>query len=556
MDLLDEMKVETMEPTSKDEPTDGVAEGTSKSVKMPVLSKRTQVKGEINICSPALKRSRRSQAASSASPESKATKEEDVEDGEEDEHQASYCLGCQRQKGVDRCFLVTEKVVEWAWSDGRGRFCLDCYSTWRTLYKDTHTLSLFTSWIRSPGNRKGFLVNLAASLSLVWEGAKRITSQMIKDRVALIKFLSRLLGFPLENVHVHLLAHLPQRDLIDTAAPLDPANLVNIMTADGLCLGLPAPSPLNSGISAFPRPCGSGRLDAITPLQTENKEGLEVLKTLFPGCVRSDPASSGMPAASSSTPRGKKSSEPSKTRIEAQIEVLTTTAKDSLTCFTNNFWQSTKEATFTKVSKDLATAAAEAAHEGQGNAHTEADAWFQALLTAKKFIKSYRDFQKTKNNPQTLSVVQPSSQGLLKFLNEKDFKPDRSFVLFAARAKFQELFSTSGVTSKALDGIIKDPVSMATLSADEGSGADVDLWFHSLFFEAFGRQVLQKTEKEDEEATVQGKIATLVTDLAKSCSSLVTADSLPAEKFKEDVEFVRGFFFLSPPGHPLCPSTA
>ena len=53
------------------------------------------------------------------------------------------CPGCSRTFGVSKSFLNPDEPVEWARSNGLGKWCGDCFSCHRTLFSTTHPLSIF-----------------------------------------------------------------------------------------------------------------------------------------------------------------------------------------------------------------------------------------------------------------------------------------------------------------------------------------------------------------------------------------------------------------------------
>ena len=110
------------------------------------------------------------------------------------------CNGCARIKGSSVCFVNMDELVQWPpGSGGRGLWCRDCHTTWRTHFSATHTLLLFSKWIRVESNFRDFDAALVAYLSLRAEGGqdRRITSAMILERITMLRWLSGLLGWQL-----------------------------------------------------------------------------------------------------------------------------------------------------------------------------------------------------------------------------------------------------------------------------------------------------------------------------------------------------------------------
>ena len=57
------------------------------------------------------------------------------------------CGGCKRQCGVSPCFYNDGETVPWAYPDGRGNWCKDCYSVYRTWFQKVAGLMTFQAWL-------------------------------------------------------------------------------------------------------------------------------------------------------------------------------------------------------------------------------------------------------------------------------------------------------------------------------------------------------------------------------------------------------------------------
>ena len=100
------------------------------------------------------------------------------------------CEGCSRIRGVSPDFLVVGETCAWARPDGKGCWCRECHTTWRTNFQHLHALAFFPTWLRQkPENRVVLEENLLAHLSLVWEETTRITRDLVQQRVNLLKWL-------------------------------------------------------------------------------------------------------------------------------------------------------------------------------------------------------------------------------------------------------------------------------------------------------------------------------------------------------------------------------
>ena len=118
--------------------------------------------GVAEVVSPAAKRRRRQPKGEAASAGGAAPKSDVWQDN-------VNCIGCGRQRETGKAFLNKEVDVVWAYPDGRGSWCHDCFCTWRTGYAHEHTLRLFEKWLMFPDNFKDFQVHLLAWVTLAHE---------------------------------------------------------------------------------------------------------------------------------------------------------------------------------------------------------------------------------------------------------------------------------------------------------------------------------------------------------------------------------------------------
>ena len=107
------------------------------------------------------------------------------------------CPGCSRLRS-GKCWFKPENEVTWQFPNKRGLWCRDCYTAWRTLFKNTHSLVLFAKCIRVHENCLIWKLNLIAFLPFIAEGRDKITIDMVAARLDVLKFLSKFLNFTLE----------------------------------------------------------------------------------------------------------------------------------------------------------------------------------------------------------------------------------------------------------------------------------------------------------------------------------------------------------------------
>lgn len=105
------------------------------------------------------------------------------------------CPGCDRDPDGG-AFGVKGEVVMWALPEARGLWCKDCFTVWRTVYGCSHSLTVFTMWLKHDSNLTEFQLNLLAYLSLKREGCDKIARETILMRAESLRFCLRLLCLP------------------------------------------------------------------------------------------------------------------------------------------------------------------------------------------------------------------------------------------------------------------------------------------------------------------------------------------------------------------------
>ena len=106
------------------------------------------------------------------------------------------CYGCRRIRGVSPCFLKAGEHCIWAEKSGRGNWCRDCHTTWRTNYMETQALAYFGAFLdRDPVNRREFEEALLATLSLSAQQIGNITGALVQQRVRLLRWVWRAVDF-------------------------------------------------------------------------------------------------------------------------------------------------------------------------------------------------------------------------------------------------------------------------------------------------------------------------------------------------------------------------
>ena len=118
---------------------------------------------------------------------------QEVKNGEGD-NACKACYGCGREPGSPDWFVPGE-ALKWA-AMGKGHYCKDCHTLWRTLYASSLNLVHFGVWLKEATNQTTFNLEVIAYCSLVFEGVDCIRAARILERCNMIKFVFKLLGVP------------------------------------------------------------------------------------------------------------------------------------------------------------------------------------------------------------------------------------------------------------------------------------------------------------------------------------------------------------------------
>ena len=338
------------------------------------------------------------------------------------------CSGCGRVRGIGKCFREEGRLVEWAYPDGRGIWCQDCFTVWRTSYQNVHTQRSFEKWISDPANLATFLVTLFAYVSLLVEGATRITAALISERVALLQWVSRMLGVPLGPYCVTLLGGLPGH-----STEVEAESLVQVATDSGMqwgvvtrgepCLGAIAMQP-------FGRPF-FGMWQNPPVLTAEDRDAVSHLMV-----------------ASAVPPSGEAVAKPAgvlvaaaTTKLGAAFGLLRSQGKKALQDFVGEGWPSMKEGAFTKLLVESSKLHAEAGTAGDEEVFRSTEAFSEGLSFVKKFIRTHRDHNKHKSPFGKLHDLAPVMVSVRRFLqNECQVQPSTTCVLLAMRAGFVQSY--------------------------------------------------------------------------------------------------------------------
>ena len=315
------------------------------------------------------------------------------------------CNGCARIKGSSVCFVNMDESVQWpSGSGGRGLWCRDCHTTWRTYFSATHTLLLFSKWVRVESNFKDFEAALVAYLSLRAEGGqdRRITLAMIAERLKMLQWLSGLLGWQMAPFMIKTLDEIKSQGGVvssssDDQPAIDPKTLCTIKTKDGFHLGVMVPSTLASCSSSFTRPC----LPNTTPLLRQR--ALLATTSAADHAFAADHWQMWLDQQEGDVVAGvqqvKKNivASPAKTKMDVKLEALQMAPVELFNAFSSEEWMTVRESRFTKPLDKLTTFRGDVSDVGDKPNIDKADAWISGLIAGKNLMKGHREYLKAKD---------------------------------------------------------------------------------------------------------------------------------------------------------------
>lgn len=386
--------------------------------------------------------------------------EDDHEDGSPADGLDPVCLGCGRGKRSGRDFADPGRPVTWAFTDGRGQWCRECHTTWRTAFSGSHTLSLFGAWIRVPENLRTFHTYLLAYITLAQEDKKHITAGMIVERTLAISFALKLLGIP-QDPCVLLMVEDAVGDSPPTALPSEPNanNLFTVRTSMGDRLALMVPECVDpNSATAFQRPQSpDGPLFGVSRhfLSTSSAVDKGFLQDKFDIQTMADESTNttGTSAKSVNMVR------PQLSKLEAKFDVLTVTSTAIVDAFSRDQWEVLKESAFTKIVRDLAQFKSEA--EAVANMPTieKSDLWLAGMLAGKRFVKQHKDYSKCKAKHSRLAELASPMSSLRTFLvSTAKLNIAPSFQLLMHKATFMHKFEESNSLSDAIEALVNDGI--------------------------------------------------------------------------------------------------
>ena len=314
------------------------------------------------------------------------------------------CLGCKRTyMSFDGLMGNLTTLVPWALPKGRGAWCDLCHKCHRTCFAHEHSLQLFGTWLRDDANFAKWTFYLAAYASLVMEACQRITFDMVKERMVIIRFALGLFGFPASpSVVQPITAH--------TAGPPPDCRALCNMAVDGTPrIGMFVDFDVAASISSkftFKRPGSASFLHPWTLLHSEVDDDREILAGWYPGAAESFASVHATPddicVAGTS-------------RLAMKLSNIVSAFKPVLAMFTTAMWSSTKESSLTGYLTKFQSLHGEASVVGEGAVIYIADEWIVGLRNLKAFLSRYRTYARTKYKHAMLLECSASLFGFRSF---------------------------------------------------------------------------------------------------------------------------------------------
>lgn len=425
------------------------------------------------------------------------------------------CLGCNRSAQHSRDWCDPTVRIAWAFSGNRGFWCRECHGLWRVCFSPSHNLALLSKWLRRDANFEIWEMHLVAYISCIYEGASRVTADMVQDKIKVIKFLSGMLGWTIKPGLVMTLTQFAE--MFPSMSP-DPTNLVSMWTGSGAALGVALPRevvPTLTSASSVERPaCYPPSLNNRSRLFTSSVDDGKLLGSLFDMDVAIAPMKSEEDDAMVVAPASK---------LAARLQTLLPVAQRLVEDFGSCLWNSVREAQFTRIAKDLSTLASEAGTEGNSDVMDEASMWAQGLNHGKTFSKLYREYGQVKNKSGKLQDFKDPLMNFAAFLQETakvEPYPTMSLLLLKASwfAGLAEGSTISGTLASAIEaGMVHflDKASKLSEAKPNEVRFSSEAWLRAIVFKMWCDALMVRVPTDE---------------AAKECVAALAADILEVER--------------------------
>ena len=423
------------------------------------------------------------------------------------------CPGCSRTFGVSKSFLNPDEPVEWARSNGLGKWCGDCFSCHRTLFSTTHPLIIFGQFLENKTNFQDWEWLLVASMTLRKEDHAKITTEMIQERKALLQWVFGMFNVPLKPFAV-----VPLADIAAKAAGFEhlfghvrSSQLISIRAsgATGLQLGVVVEDMDIAPDARVKRPNieSGAMLVSRSTVGTQLRTDLEYLHAEMGG---EQPR-----ALETALQCWQAAGDVQPTKLQAKQFAVIDLAKNALKVFeAPGTWKAAKEASLTAPLTKLLAVHSEASTQGIESISNNLDKWQAGVQSAKQFLKHYRDYGKTKFSDKKLLQFGTVVTNLVSFLSGIPVIICGDLQLLSLKVLW--LQSKSGTLKGRVDLITDNGLRSAfesLASGSDGQTAEVDEvtlggWLRSVVF-PFIKCEFEKMTVEDLEPSREGWIVDL-----------------------------------------------
>ena len=425
------------------------------------------------------------------------------------------CHGCGRSRDSGKDWLRAGQSLAWGWPDGRGNYCKDCHTTWRTVYSSEHALATFGAWLKQPENRIPWWMHLIAYLTLKQDsisaggGDAQIRASHICERAKVLRMFLNMLGIPAGGFVVDLLETEENSDAGSSSTPapgesMDPRALVSVFAKEGPRLGvlrpLPLPEPGRSASlqgfarpssDAFPdKPCSRGFFELFNVSLEDQKLLLRRLGAMPSG---TDSASSAISLKARPEPLPKGATP---TKLRSKFLTLQEEFKELAQVYATHEWELAKESRYSKLLNGLGAVLGQANRSGDESISQEALEWSKAADGAKSFAKANRESQKMKKENQESKrkdMLEPLNC-LIPFLRTT-LRLDIDIRLLALwfEVRFFSCFDSGEAGKRSVDSCLRCLVDMQAPSsfatAAKACEFSVKVWLRTIVQEAFAKNL-------------------------------------------------------------------
>ena len=389
------------------------------------------------------------------------------------------CRGCARTE-ASPSFVHGDATVEWSFG-GRGRWCSDCHTTWRTCYGHLGSLMTFNIWLSHLPNEQEFQMKLTAYISFLREGMSRISRAHIDGRVEVLRWAFDFWGLPFGLARVHLLGP-------PTSPPtVDPASFVQVVMPDGTprvghfkpVSNADAGQCMKDGATMLRR---SQHTSAhwLSALNIQAIDGQDVahVKAIMDADLDSEiVATTDMQGAKSDVVA---------VPFQKIIPAIVTAQRMVQATFGTSAWHATaKESHFTPLIAKIGTVRAQASSDGDKSTLVETSAWIDGLTAGKTFMKLYRVFYKFRKDEQFMAL-KDSCKCFLQFIKDAKIEAHFSLSLIGYKLQFYNGAANLGGLLASTTSFVEDGFA-CLLGANTPGGADnvdPEVWFREVFSQA------------------------------------------------------------------------